>query len=140
MSEANKAISRRIFDIFSGGDLSILDEVLADSYVDHNPFPGQAPGREGVTQIITDMRAAFPDLQVTQEDQIAEGDKVVTRWSASGTHQGDFQGIPPTGKRVDVSGIVIDRIAGGQIVDHWEQFDSMSMMIQLGAIPAPGQG
>ena len=140
MSEANKAISRRIFDIFSGGDLSILDEVLADNYVDHNPFPGQAPGREGVKQIVTDMRAAFPDLEVTQEDQIAEGDKVVTRWSASGTHQGEFQGIPPTGKRVDVTGIVIDRIAGGKITDHWEQFDSMSMMIQLGAIPAPGQG
>jgi steroid delta-isomerase-like uncharacterized protein len=108
--------------------------------VDHNPFPGQAPGREGVKQIITDMRASFPDLKVTQEDQIAEGDKVVTRWSASGTHKGDFQGIPPTGKLVEVMGIVIDRIAGGKIVDHWEQFDAMSMMIQLGAIPAPDQG
>ena len=72
MSEENKAITRRILSIFSGEDLSAVDEVIAEDYVDHNPFPGQAPGREGVKQIITDMRASFPDLKVTQEDQIAE--------------------------------------------------------------------
>lgn len=83
--------------------------------------------------------SAFPDTKMTVEQQIAEGDKVVTRWKAQGTHKGELMGIPPTGKQVTVTGISIERIVGGMIVESWEEFDQMGMMQQLGVIPAPGQ-
>ena len=87
-------------------------------------------------QMIGMMRGIFPDLVLSTEDLIAEGDKVVLRWSATGTHQGGFMGVPATGNKVTVTGIGIDRIEGGRIVEHWEQFDAMGMMQQMGAIPS----
>lgn len=135
MSEENKAVVRRFNEVFETGDLSILDEILASNFVDHNPFPEQAPGPEGMKELIGMMRATFPDLALTTEDMIAEGDKVVNRWSATGTHQGEFMGVPATGNKVTVTGIAIDRVVDGKIVEHWEQFDTMGMMQQLGAIP-----
>jgi steroid delta-isomerase-like uncharacterized protein len=81
------------------------------------------------------LRAAFPDGRVTIEDMIAEGDKVVTRYNSRGTHKGDFMGIPATGKKVAVTGIVISRIAKGKIAEEWEEFDALGFMVQLGAIP-----
>ena len=117
-------------------NVSLLDDILAESYVDHNPFPGQEPGREGIKQTLNTMLAAFPDLSVTVEDQIADGDKVVSRWTGTGTHSGEFMGIPATGNKVTVTGMGIDRIAGGKIVEHWEEFDAMAMMQQLGVIPS----
>ncbi len=129
MSEENKAIARRFVEVFQTGDVSTLDEVLASNFVDHNPLPEQAPGPEGMKQMIGMMRGIFPDLVLSAEDLIAEGDKAVLRWSATGTHQGEFMGVP-------VTGIGIDRIEGGKIVEHWEQFDAMGMMQQLGAIPS----
>ena len=84
-------------------------------------------------------RTAFPDMRITIEDQVAEGDKVVTRWTASGTHQGDLMGIDPTGRRATVTGITIDRISGGKVEETWTNFDAMGMMQQLGVIPSPEQ-
>ena len=136
MSEENKAIARRFAEVFETGDLSVLDELLASNFVDHNPFPEQAPGAEGMKQLIGIMRATFPDMTVTTDDMIAEGDKVVSRWTGTGTHQGEFMGVPATGNKVTVTGIGIDRIVDGKIVEHWEQFDAMGMMQQLGAIPS----
>ena len=136
MSEENKAVVRRLTGIFETGDLSVIDEVLASNFVDHNPFPEQAPGPEGMKQLIGMMRATFPDMAVSTEDMIAEGDKVVSRWIGTGTHQGEFMGVPATGNKVTVTGIGIGRLVDGKIVEHWEQFDAMGMVQQIGAIPS----
>ena len=136
MSEENKAVARRFYETFEKGDLPIVDEVLASNFVEHNPFPDQPPGPEGMKQVLGMMRATFPDMAVSTQDMIAEGDKVVSRWTGTGTHQGEFMGIPATGNKVTVSGIGIDRVVDGKIVEHWEQFDAMGMMQQLGAIPS----
>jgi predicted ester cyclase len=85
------------------------------------------------------FRSAFPDLRIIIEDQVAEGDKVVTRWRGSGTHQGDLFGIAPTGNRVSLVGITINRIEGGKVAEEWQIFDALGMMQQLGAIPSPGE-
>ena len=90
-------------------------------------------------QYVSMYRSAFPDLQQTIEDQIAEGEKVATRLTGRGTHQGELMGIPPTGNRVEAPGIVINRISGGKIAESWANYDAMGMMQQLGVIPAPGQ-
>jgi steroid delta-isomerase-like uncharacterized protein len=84
-------------------------------------------------------RNAFPEIQMTVEDLIAEGDKVVTRWTARGTHQGELMGIPPSGNPVEVTGITIDRIEGGKVVETWANYDALGMMQQVGAVPEPGQ-
>ena len=87
MSEENKAIARRFVDVFRTGDVSVLDELLSSDFVDHNPFPDQAPGPEGMKELISMMKGVFPDMVVSTEDMGAEGDKVVTRWTGSGTHR-----------------------------------------------------
>ena len=136
MSEENKAIVRRFIGLFESGDLSLVDDLIAAGYVGHNPFPDQKPGPEGIKELIGGMRATFPDLKITISDMIADGSRVVARWTATGTHQGEFMDIPATGNRLTVTGINIDRIEGGKIVEHWEQFDAMGMMQQMGALPS----
>ena len=137
-AEENKAIARRAYEIFSSGNLEALQEVIAPDLVDHNAAPGQAPGIEGTRQVLGMLRAAFPDLRLTPEDLIAEGDRVVARLMVTGTHQGEFQGLPPTGKQVTMSGIEIVRLAGGKAVERWGEFDILGLLQQLGAVPAPG--
>jgi steroid delta-isomerase-like uncharacterized protein len=141
--EENKAIVRRLYDTFgravSTGNFGLLDELIAADAVDHNPVPGQAPGLEGVKQVFTMFQTSFPDLHFVVEDQIAEGDKVVSRLTAYGTHQGDFQGLPPTGKSTTQTGIDILRLEGGKVVERWGEFDNLGLMQQLGVIPGPGQ-
>lgn len=140
MSAENKAIARRVIEeCFNQGNLALADELYTANYVNHNAPPGFPQGPEGFKQEAGMYRNAFPDIQITIEEQIAEGDRVVSRWTARGTHQGELMGIPPTNKKATVTGIVIDRIAGGKIVEHWENFDQLGMMQQLGIIPAPGQ-
>lgn len=142
MSEENKALSRRFYDeVFSQGNLAAVDEIVAADCVDHNPpGPGFASGAEGIKQVVGMFRAAFPDLSVTVEDQIAEGDRVVNRLSAQGTHQGELMGIPPTGKSVSIGIVDIMRIQGGKVVERWGEADLMGMMQQLGVVSPPGQG
>ena len=137
-AEENKAIARRAYEIFSSGNLEALEEVIAPDMVDHNAAPGQARGIEGTRQVLGMLRAAFPDLRLTPEDLIAEGDRVVARLMVTGTHQGEFQGLPPTGKQVTMSGIEIVRLAGGKAVERWGEFDILGLLQQLGAVPAPG--
>ncbi len=106
----------------------------------HASPPGEEiHGREGIEQFYGALRAAFPDLRITIEDQVAEGDRVVTRWTARGTHTGAFQGIPPTGKQGRMTGIDIDRIADGKVVECWVNSDDLGLLQQLGVIPTPGQ-
>ena len=141
MSEAeNKTIAQRFNeDVWGRGDEAALVELLDSDFVDHDALPGQSPDREGHRQILAAFRSAFPDLNVTTEDIVGEGDKVVTRWTARGTHQGDLMGIAPTGKEVTIKGIDVLRIAEGRIVERWAQYNDLEVMQQLGAIPAPGQ-
>jgi steroid delta-isomerase-like uncharacterized protein len=135
--EDNKAVLHRYFeDVWNQGRLDLLDELVSPSYENHDPaVPGLPRGPQGLQPIIAGFRAAFPDLHMTIEDQIAEGDKVVTRYTMRGTHQGPFMGLPPTGKQMTVSGIQIERVVQGQIVEHWRKSDDLGMMQQLGAAP-----
>jgi steroid delta-isomerase-like uncharacterized protein len=141
MSEENKALARRIVDeVLSQGNLDVAEEIYAPNYVAHDPAnPVEISGPEGIKQFVSMYRSAFPDLHETIEDQIAEGDKVVTRWTGRGTHQGELLGIPPTGNRVTAEGISIDRISGGRVEESWFQYDALGMMQQLGVVPPPGQ-
>jgi len=134
----NKAIAQRWQEMFrsSQEDLSKLEEFLAPDFVSHSTPPGLAPGIEGVKQMVSIFQNAFPDMDAAIEDVVAEGDKVVVRFSATGTHQGEFFGIPPTGKRIRSTGINIFRIANGKIVEHWNNADDLGLMQQLGVIPS----
>jgi steroid delta-isomerase-like uncharacterized protein len=138
MSDQNKAISRRALEVFSSGNLDELDELVSEDAVDHDTQNPNAAihGPEGAKRTAAMYRAAFSDLQITIEDQIAEGDKVVTRWTAVGTHDGDLPGLPASGRSSTVTGIGIDRIEGGKIVEAWGNWDTLGMMQQLGAVPA----
>ena len=135
-TEQNKTLlSRLIKEVFNRGNVSVVDELLAPDFVEHEELPpGIPPGREAVKQLSTIFRSAFPDFKATIDDMIAEGDKVVARQTWSGTHKGEFMGVPPTGKKVSFGVIDIVRIAGGKVVEHWGQMDGMGMMKQLGAI------
>jgi steroid delta-isomerase-like uncharacterized protein len=141
MSEAeNKTIARRFDEeVWGTGDQAALEELLALNFVDHDALPGQAPGREGHKQIVSAFRSAFPDLNVTTEDIVAEGEKVVSRWTARGTHQGALLGIVPTGNRVTIKGIDVLRVAEDRIVERWAQSNDLEMMQQLGVVPPPEQ-
>jgi len=144
MSAENKALTRRIFEeVFSEGKLALIEQVAASDYSAHDPTSPPVQGHEGFRQFVTVYRTAFPDLRVKVEDQIADGDRVATRWLASGTHTGPLASpggdIPPTGKRSNVTGITISRIAGGKVVEEWHNWDTLGMMQQLGLAPAPGQ-
>jgi steroid delta-isomerase-like uncharacterized protein len=139
--EENKALFRRyVEEGWAKGNVEAADEVFADRYVAHQPDGSeQERGREDVKQFLRQYREAFPDLQITIEDQIAEGEKVVTRWSSRGTHQGEFRGIGPTGNEVRLTGIGIFRFSDGKVVESWDNFDQLGMLRQLEAIPEPGQ-
>lgn len=135
-TEQNKKLSNLINeDIISQGNLALADKILSHDYIDHNALPGLASGIAGFKQGVEVYRNAFSNLKISVDDMIAEGDKVVTRWTATGTHDGELMGIPPTGSKVAVTGISIDRIAGGKVVEHWDVFDQMGMMQQIGVVP-----
>ena len=135
-AEENKVLARRVLeDMFNKGNLDVADELLAPDYVDHDPaMPEDIRGPEGFKQYVGAYRSAFSDLHLEIEDQIAEGDKVVTRWTGTGTHDGELSGIAPTGNRVTLPGMEIVRISGGKLVEGWEGYDSMTMMGQLGVM------
>ncbi len=140
MTEDNKALNRRfVEEVINQGNIEAIDELIDPGVVDHAALPGFPTGREGAKQFFAMMRSAFPDLHLTIEDMIAEGDKVVMRSTWSGTHQGEFMGIPATGRRVTVSAIDISRVADGRIVEHWEQSDALGLMQQLGVVSLPEQ-
>ena len=137
--EENKEIVYQLNDIWQG-DLEIVDEVVAEDYKNHNPIvPDAPPGPEGFKQNVSALLTAFPDINWTIEDVIAEDDKVVFRTIGHGTHEGELMGIEPTGREVTLSGIVIFRISDGKIVERWAQFDTIGMLRQLGAPTDPSE-
>ena len=134
MSEQNKARIRRVIEeAYSKGNLAVVDEVAASNLVIHTTSQ-DIRGRDGAKQYVAMMRAAFPDLHFTIEDQIAEGDMVVTRWTARGTHQGNFQGVAATGREIRLMGTDIDRMTDGKVVECWAHVDELGLMRQLGAV------
>lgn len=138
-TEENKAILRRFFEeVGYKGNIAAADELFAADVVDHTAPPGQAAGLEGVKHNLSMFRTAFPDVHLAIEDMIAEGDRVVARYTARATQIGEFFGIPATGKQVNVTGISISRIAGGKIVEQWGNQDDLGMMQQLGVVPPMG--
>lgn len=138
-TDTNKALVRRYIDEVNRMNLDALDELVAADYVDHNGLPGMPPGREGLKLAYGLFSAAFPDVYFTLEDLVAEGDRVAARGTVRGTHRGDFFGLPATGKQATWTGIHIFRLADGQAVEGWLELDQLSLMQQLGAIPASRQ-
>jgi steroid delta-isomerase-like uncharacterized protein len=141
MVKDNKAIIRRGFEeLFSQGHLNVADEVFADNYVGHDPnLPKDLRGPEEFKQFVRMYRTAFPDLKITVDDQFAEGDKVVTRFTARGTHKGELMGIAPTNKKVTLTGISIDRMSNGKSIESWTNYDMLGMLQQMGIVQAPAR-
>jgi steroid delta-isomerase-like uncharacterized protein len=137
MSDPIKATQRRFIDGYQcQGDVAVAEELLADDFVDHTPF-GPLPGtKEGVLQLFAMLRAAFPDLRAEVHDMLVDGDKVVTRKTFHGTHDGEFMGLAPTGTQVAWDVIDIVRHRDGKLVEHWNVVDAYGLMAQLGAIPS----
>ena len=133
----NKKIARLFFVILDTGDLRSTNEIIAEDFVNHNPFPDLRSDREGFREFIAMMRTAFPDLRIAIEDQIAEEDIVVTRYTARGTHRGTFLGIPATGRPVTWSAFAQHRIVRGKIKELWFQWGQFDMAQQLDWIPEP---
>ena len=135
MSDGNKEIVRRFYDAVNAGRIEIIDELVADNYVEHEEFPGLAAGREGLRQFFQMFRIAFPDFTMTIEDAVEEGDRVFIRATMKGTHKGEFMGIPATGKQINVPNGDFARFDGGKVIEHWGVTDTGKMMQQLGVLP-----
>lgn len=137
--EENKAIAHRLFDgAWNRGDVALFDEFTTPQSIDHAAVVGKegGVGPESFKEVITTMRTAMPDLHLTIEDEIAEGDKVVHRWRMQGTNQGPLMGMAPTGKKLTLTGITIVRIVNGKVMDRWAQIDELGLLRQLGIVPA----
>ena len=136
MSDDNVAAARRVFEeVWGEGDLDLIDELCTDDFVSHDPISGDTD-REGSKQVVTQFRAAFPDLKLEVDEIFAAGDKVVARWHAVGTFENEMMGLQPTHERgSDIEGISIDRFEDGKIAESWGQWDTLQFMRDLGAIP-----
>jgi steroid delta-isomerase-like uncharacterized protein len=134
-SENVSVIARFLEEVINQGRLEQADELVAVDFVELDPLPGQRQGREGLKEVIGMMRAAFPDIHWVVEETVASGDKVVTRFTWTGTHRGTFLGVPASGRSVSVKGVVIDRLAAGKMADSRILMDNFMMMQQLGVIP-----
>jgi steroid delta-isomerase-like uncharacterized protein len=141
MSESNKNVVRRLFEeVWNKGNLQVTDELFTPNYAHHDastPDVGRGPDSE--KKRATLYRTAFPDIRLTIEDLIAEGETVIARWSCRGTHKGDLSGIPPTGKQVNITGVSIARFANGKMSEGWVNWDALALMQQLGVVPELGK-
>jgi len=139
-TEENKALVRRFVDeVQSKGNADLIDEICSAEFVNHSAPPGIPTDCEGIKIVTAMFRGAFPDSYFTVEDMVAEGDKVATRKTFHGTHEGEFIGIPPSGRSVSMGLIDIVRISEGRVVEHWSMGDTLGMMRQLGVVPQPGE-
>jgi steroid delta-isomerase-like uncharacterized protein len=140
-AENNTALVRRFYeDAWNKHNPAVVDEIYAADFVDRGPdMPGIPHTREGLKQFMGVYFRAFPDAKINIEDQLVDGDRVVTRWTGHGTQTGEFMDIPPSGKKVAVPGVQIARFSGGKIVESWTLLDQLGMLRQLGAVPAPRQ-
>lgn len=135
MSEQNKAVARRMVeDVINKRNLALVDELVAPDYTYYEPTVGAVHGRDNFKKLVGMYLNAFPDLRITVDQQIAEGDTVVTRWTAEGTHRGELLGISPTGRYAKVQGVIIGRYQNGQIVEDFESYDVLGMLQQLGVV------
>lgn len=141
MSEGNKNVVRRLVEeVWNKGNMTVIDELFTPNYTHHDAStPDLGRGPESEKKRATLYRTAFPDLRVTMEDIIAEGETVVSRWSCRGTHKGDLSGIAPTGKQLNISGVTIARLANGKIAEGWVNWDALGLMQQLGVVPELGK-
>jgi steroid delta-isomerase-like uncharacterized protein len=138
MSETNKQVIRAFLeDVINKGQFERANDLVKEDFIELDPLPGQRQGREGLKEVLRQMRSAFPDIHWDIHEMVAEGDKVVTRFRWTGTHQDTFIGIPATGRSVTVNGFVIDRLEAGKMADSRILMDTLGLLQQLGAIPAP---
>lgn len=137
MQDNSQIVRRFVEEVLNQGKIESTGEFFWEDMVEQVPFPGQGPGVEGLKDVVRGMRTAFPDLHWSVEEQISEGDKVVTRFVWTGTHQAEFLGVAATGRRVSVWGTVIDRIRGGKIQETRLIMDALGLMMQLGVFPPP---
>ena len=135
MSEQNKAVFQKMMSALNSKDLTTLESVLADDFVDNDAMPGMAADREGMINMMYMFLGAFPDLNITVNQWVAEGNLVVGAMTTSGTQTGEFMGMPSSGKKFSMSEMHMVRVANGKIVEHWGVGDHISMMQQLGLVP-----
>jgi len=133
MANENEQVVLRYKEMWNTRNLDIADEIISADYVGHDPLTSSA-GPAGVKSAVQQALAAFPDLQFIREETFTSGERVVTRWTLSGTHRGEFKGVPPTGRAVIVSGISIYRLVNGKIAESWTQWDALGLMQQLGVV------
>jgi steroid delta-isomerase-like uncharacterized protein len=139
-ADENTTSIRRWYDeVWNAGKLELIDELFASTFTDHSPNPGMPPTRDGLTQTVRTYRGAFPDLHFTVDDLLAAGDRVITRWTAEGTHAATLGDLPATGTHARVTGIDINRVFDGKIMEHWGNWDQLSLLQQLGIVPLPEQ-
>jgi steroid delta-isomerase-like uncharacterized protein len=130
----NKALVQRLYDLLNEGDVGAVGDLVAPNYVEHNPLPGQGSGREGVLDRFSMISAGLaPRFSI--EDVVAERDRVVVRWTNTGTHVAEFAGIPPTSKPFTIAGVDVYRVADGVLAEHWDVVDQLSLLVQLGVLP-----
>ena len=137
-TEECKAIVRRLYEGINKGDLATVDALVANNFVNHDPSNSEVRNSEDYKHWLTKLCTAFPDVHFTVEDLIAEGDKVVSRFTFRGTHKGEWRGVPPTGKRVTMTGTITNRVASGKIAECWINSDVLGLRQQLGLIPSMG--
>ena len=140
-SEVNKVLSRRLVEeAWNQGTIDVVEEALADDFVHHDPTAPERRSRDDYKQWLVQSRMAFPDLQITIDDEVVDGEQIVTRWSVRGTHQGDLVQpigtIPATQREIKVTRITIARYANGKLVEDWQESDTLGFMMQLGLLPA----
>jgi predicted ester cyclase len=138
-TEVNKALVQHMLELLTRGDLNTGDHVIAANWVNHDPSLPPLQGYEGFKQLSMIFRSAFPGFHTEIEDLLAEGDKVATRFRLRGTNTGSFQGMPPTGRAIDITATGIFRVVDGRVTDNWVNIDALGLMQQLGVVPAPGQ-
>ena len=136
MADYKERARRWYAEVMNAGNEDVIDEICAPNFVDHDPLPGTADDRDGLHDFVKQVRSAFPDLETTVDDTLVEGDEIAVRSTFRGTHQGDFMGIPATGKKVEVANYDFVRFEGDRAVEHWGTIDSAALMEQIGAVPA----
>ena len=137
-TEETSRVVLKLYELLNSGDTRSIGELVTQEYVEHDPLPGQGTGRDGVVDRFSMLVGALAP-HFTIEDVVAEGDKVVVRWTNAGTHVAEFAGIPATGRSFTIAGIDIYRVANGSICEHWHVIDQLSMLGQLGLLPAPAE-
>ena len=137
-TDDNKRDAMRFFDeVLNAGDMAVIDEIVHDDLVDHEEVPGLPPTKAGVSMWVNMLRSAFPDMHVTVLRMVAEGDEVWVHSRLTGTHRGEFMGIPPTEQKIDIEGIDRVRVRDGKAIEHWGVTDTAKMLEQMGVAPMP---